>query len=305
MKYQDFLPSGKPVIFRGAATAQITPFSGGGVDYAALGTMVDRQLKSKISALVLCGTTGESPTLTRDEVKSITSFVKSRTDERLPVIVGVGCADTQKSISALKDAEAAGADAVMAVTPYYNRPTADGIIAHFYKLAEASPLPLIVYTVPSRTGTALSFDTYCTLSEHENIVAVKEASGDIKLIERLCQTLPDSLSVYCGSDELNLPAMSVGAAGVVSVLSNIMPREVTELCTCAAASDMKKARELDRALFPLSRDMFIRSNPIPVKAAASILGLCENELRLPLTPIDREGYEYLVFRLSSFGAAAR
>ncbi|MCD8003467.1 MAG: 4-hydroxy-tetrahydrodipicolinate synthase [Clostridia bacterium] len=292
MEYKKFLSSGKPVIFSGAATALITPFSSDGIDFAALGRIVDRQMKEKISALVVCGTTGEAPTLTRDEAKAIASNVKSRVGDKIPVIVGVGCADTAKSVTAARDAFISDADAVMAVTPYYNRPTRDGIIAHFYKIAEASPLPLIVYTVPSRTGTQLTSDTYALLSEHENIVGVKEASGDIKLITEICHTLSGALSIYCGSDELNLPALAVGCEGVISVLSNIMAREVSQLCA-AALSDIERACAIDAELMPLARAMFIRSNPIPVKAACSILGLCENELRLPLTPIDKEGYDFI------------
>lgn len=286
MKYENRLPCGKPVIFRGAATALITPFRDGTPDTSALRDLIERQIDGGISALVVCGTTGEAPTLTHDEMITLISHASDIAGGRVPVIAGVGSNDTAKSCALAIESSYAGADAVMAVTPYYNKTTEDGLTAHFYAIADASPLPVIVYNVPPRTSVPITLRVYERLAAHDNIVAVKEASGDVALAASLLRDFGDRLAVYSGCDEITLPLLSLGGSGVISVVSNLLPGEVETMCRDFFRGDLGGARAMQFYLLPLIGALFARPNPIPVKAACACLGYCTPELRLPLSPLD-------------------
>lgn len=283
----------KKLIFRGVATAMITPFADGGIDFDALAEMTDYQLDSGISALVVCGTTGEAPTLSQRERAAVISFVAERVGGRVPVIAGVGSNDTAATVTAAVTAAEADADAVMVVTPYYNKPTQSGLIAHFTAVADTVTLPVILYNVPGRTGVSLTAETCRVLAQHENIVALKEASGTAALTAYCTAELDSALAVYSGCDELTLPLLSLGAEGVISVVSNAVPRAAVRLCDAFFSGDNAKAAYIAHALTQLTEALFAVSNPIPVKAACAALGLCKNELRLPLMPLSEKDTERL------------
>ncbi len=304
MKYKERLPSGKPLLFRGAATALVTPFSEGVPDKDAFGKMIERQLDGGIAALVVCGTTGEAPTLSKDEALDLISFAADKVSGRVPVIAGVGSNDTAKSCVLAEEAYYAGADAVMAVTPYYNKTTDAGILSHFLAIAEASPVPVIIYNVPGRTSVRMTPRLYSELAGHSNIVAVKEASGDAGLSADILAENSGSLALYSGCDEITLPLLSLGGHGVVSVVSNIFPAMTEALCDLFFSGDIDGARIIQRRLHPLVRALFAEPNPIPVKAACAYLGLCSSEMRLPLSPqSDCAELKRLINGLRSFGNA--
>lgn len=300
MKYTNRLPSGKPIIFRGAATALITPFYNDAPDTDALTRLIERQIEGGVSALVVCGTTGEAPTLTHDETLTVIAAAADAVRGRVPVIAGVGSNDTAKSCTLSIEAAFAGADAVMAVTPYYNKTTDDGLTAHFCAIADASPVPVIIYNVPPRTSVPIPLRVYDTLAQHENIAAVKEASGDVALAASLLRSHADSLAVYSGCDELTLPILALGGSGVISVVSNILPAETEALCRDFFLGDLAAARERQCHLLPLIKALFSRPNPIPVKAACALLGLSSPDLRLPLYPMDDAGAAELGELLSRY-----
>lgn len=274
----------KPTIFMGVATALITPFLKGEIDYAALGELIDRQIDAGVSALLVAGTTGESATLTVREHYELTAFAKERIGGRVPLLAGCGSNSTSHAQELAKAACEAGADALLAVTPYYNKASDTGLLMHYRALADTATRPLILYNVPSRTGYHLSMPLYRELATHENIVAVKEASGDLGLLEALCSECGDLLDVYTGNDHQTVAAMKLGAEGVISVASNILPREMVELCRLCGAGDVRQASSRMRELLPKINALFLEVNPIPVKYVAAIKGICAAEYRLPLCP---------------------
>ena len=288
MKKQKILP------FRGAATAMITPFSETGIDFAAFARLIEFQKESGIDAIVVCGTTGEAPTLDADETAAVISFAVEQVNGALPVIVGAGCADTKSSVRAAKIAADLGADAVMTVTPYYSRPPEDGLYRHFASVADAVDVPVIAYNVPSRTGSALTHSLCRRLAEHGNIVAVKEASGSLSLAEFCINELDGALGVYSGTDSLNLPMLSLGADGVISVVSNALPVEVSLMCCAVFDGRLDDARRIFKRLYGITGALFKESNPIPIKALMSELGFGENRLRLPLSPLSDAEAEALL-----------
>lgn len=292
----------KKALFRGAATAVITPFRSGEIDLDATVNITRRQLEGGIDAVVVCGTTGEAPTLSPKEKSLLISTVAEEVSGRVPVIAGVGSNNTAAVIKAVRDAAEAGADAVMSVTPYYNKPTEDGLIAHFYAVADASFVPVIAYNVPSRTGVTVTPRVCRALAAHGNVCGLKEASGSLSLISFCASELGASLPLYVGCDELTLSALALGADGVISVTSNICPWEVSELCRLFFEGDVKGARALAEKLRPLTEALFSVSNPIPVKAAASFLGLCKNELRLPLLPMSEADASALYDAIHKLGS---
>lgn len=274
--------SEKP-IFRGAATALITPFRGGVPDLDALRELIHLQLAGKIDALLICGTTGESSALSRKERCSLIRCASEAVRGRVPLIAGAGSNHTEKAILLTKDACEAGADAVLSVTPYYNKASSDGLIRHFTAIADASPKPVLLYNVPSRTGVDLPLPVLRTLARHPNITGIKEASGSMEKIASIAAELcGEGFSLYCGSDELTLPALSVGGAGVFSVLSNLLPEQVSMLCELYFSRQNERAAALSARLFPLIRALFLEVNPIPVKAALAACGRIREEYRLPL-----------------------
>ena len=281
-------------IFKGIATALITPFTASGeVDYETYGRLIDWQIESGIDALVSCGTTGEGPTLSDAEHKEVVRFCVERANGRVPVIAGTGSNDTAYAIELTKFACDAGADAMLVVTPYYNKATQKGLIASFSAIADASTRPLILYNVPSRNGCNIQPATYAALADHPNIQAIKEANGNISSIVETMSLVQGKLDLYSGNDDQIVPILSMGGAGCISVLSNILPRETCEITRRFFAGDVAGAAQLQMKYLPLVNALFSEVNPIPVKAAMAAMGWGENVLRLPLTPMEDASREKL------------
>lgn len=285
----------KKTLFEGVATALITPMNpDGSVDYASLDKLVDWQIAEGVSALVACGTTGEASTLTDEEHRQVISHVVKRANKRVPVIAGTGSNDLDYALSLTKYACEAGADAVLTVTPYYNKATQAGLIQMFTKLADASTVPVILYNVPSRTGVNIEPATYKALADHKNIIAIKEANGNISKIVETMSYVTDKLDMYSGNDDQIVPIMSLGGKGVISVVSNILPRKTSELCAKFLAGDVEGAARLQFDLHAVIDSLFSEVNPIPVKAAMAKMGYGTNTLRLPLTPMSEAKYEVML-----------
>lgn len=270
-------------LFCGVGTALITPFRKGRVDYTALKMLTRRQIEGGVAALVVIGTTGEAPTLTAREKIEAIAAVAEENGGRLPLIAGTGSNDTAASVALTKEAVAAGADGILAVSPYYNRPTSDGLILHYQRIAEAAGKPLIVYNVPSRTGCDIPLSVYEGLREEPLVFGIKEASGSVARSEELLSRFGDRYAVYSGNDDLILPILSIGGSGVISVLSNLLPYECTALCRLFWEGKNEEARALALDLYPLCRALFAESNPIPIKSAVSMVSDVSAEVRLPLT----------------------
>ncbi len=269
-------------IFRGVATALVTPTTADGVDYEALGRLIDWQIEEGINALVIAGTTGEGSTLSVEEHKEVIRFSVQRVNHRIPVIGGTGSNDTATAIELTKSACEDGVDACLVVTPYYNKATQNGLIAMYKAIADASTKPIIMYNVPSRTGVNIEPSTYAALAGYPNIAAIKEANGNISKIVEAAGVIGDQLDMYSGNDDQVVPILSMGGTGVISVVSNVAPRRTVEMCDRYFAGDVAGAAEIQCELFPLIRALFCEVNPIPVKAAMAAMGFCENYLRMPL-----------------------
>lgn len=283
-------------IFKGAATAIVTPFKNGAIDYESFGRLIDWQIAEGISAIVAAGTTGEASTLTDKEHRDVIAFAVEKAAGRVPVIAGTGSNDTAYAIELTKFACEAGADAMLLVTPYYNKATQNGLIASFCAVADVSTKPIILYNVPSRTGCNILPATAKKLSEHENIAAIKEASGDLSQIAKTAELCGDDLDIYSGNDDQILPVLSLGGKGVISVLSNLMPKETDMICKNFFNGNFEAAKNAQLRLLPLINALFSEVNPIPVKAAMAAMGYGENELRLPLTQME-EAHEKVLLEL--------
>jgi len=269
----------------GCGTALVTPFTADGtVDVPAVQRLAERQISGGVHFLVPCGTTGESPTLSRTELRHVVELVVETAAGRVPVLAGAGGYATRNVVDLINEMRLAGADGVLSVTPYYNKPTPEGIYQHYKAIAESTSLPIVVYNVPSRTGSNVDVDTLCRLAEIPNIVGVKEASADLSQMCEICRSVPNGFSVLSGDDLFTLPLMSVGGSGVISVVSNEVPQEMSRLVSAALQGDFSTARELHSQLLPLMQVNFIESNPIPVKAAMAHLGLIGAHYRLPMVP---------------------
>ena len=284
----------KNTIFKGAATAIITPLCENGIDYEQFGRLIDWQIAEGIDAIVVCGTTGEGSTLTDDEHRDAIKFAVDRVAGRIPVIAGTGSNDTAYAIDLTRYACEAGADAMLVVSPYYNKATQKGLIESFRAIADASTKPIILYNVPSRTGCNILPETAAILAEHPNIVAIKEACGNISQIAELAAATRGKLDIYSGNDDQIVPVLSLGGIGVISVLSNPMPRATVEICRRFFEGDIAGSAKLQLDLLPLINALFCEVNPIPVKAAMAAMGYCENSLRLPLTPMEKDHEEKLL-----------
>ena len=276
----------KKTIFKGMATAMVTPMTQEGVDYEALGRFIDFQLASGINALVAVGTTGESATLTPDERKKVISFTIDRVAGRVPVIAGTGTNNTLHAIDYSVSAAQAGADALLVVTPYYNKATQNGLVAHFTAIADKVDKPIILYNVPSRTGCNLLPATVEKLAEHPNIAAIKEASGNMSQVVELFARCGDKIDVYSGEDGLTVPMLAMGGMGTISVLSNVIPKGAVEMTDAFFAGDLRKAAALQCRYLDLINLLFCEVNPIPAKAAISAMGYGKEFIRLPLTPME-------------------
>lgn len=276
----------KNLIFRGIATAMVTPMTATGVDYDALARFIDFQLEEGINALVAVGTTGESATLTPQERKEVIRFTVERAAGRVPVIAGTGTNNTQHVLEFTKSACDDGADAVLVVTPYYNKATQAGLIAHFTAVADASDKPVILYNVPSRTGCNLLPDTVAVLAKHPNIAAIKEASGNMGQVVELAAKCGGDIAIYSGEDGITLPILSMGGQGCISVASNVVPRTMVSLADTFFRGDVAEAARMQRELWPLIHLLFCEVNPIPAKAAVSAMGYGQEHIRLPLTPME-------------------
>lgn len=273
-------------IFRGVATALITPTTAEGVDYEAFGRVIDWQIEEGINALVIAGTTGEGTTLTDEEHREVLRFAAERIAGRVPMIAGTGSNDTAYAIDLSRYACSVGADGLLVVTPYYNKATQKGLIEMYTAIADAVTKPIILYNVPSRTGVGIEPSTYAALADHPMIAGIKEANGDISKIVQAFSLVGDRLSIYSGNDDQITPILAMGGQGVISVLSNIAPRQTVEICERFFAGDVAGSAALQCQLLDLIKALFSEVNPIPVKAAMAELGFCENFLRLPLTPMD-------------------
>ena len=292
-------------MFRGCGTALVTPFqSDGSLDEEALRRLTARQIKQGIHFLVPCGTTGENPTLSRTEHLRVVEIVIEQAKGKVPVLAGAGGYNTQEIIALAHTLEAMGADGLLSVTPYYNRPTPEGLYEHYSAIAAATVLPIVVYNVPSRTGTNVTPRTLRKLASIENIVGVKEASGDIGQMAAICQHVADDFAVLSGDDSVTLPLMSLGGVGVISVVSNEIPGEMAKLCDLCLAGDFAAAREIHRRYHALMEINFIESNPGPVKAALAMMGLIGMNYRLPMVPPRPESQEKIAAVLESVGLTA-
>ena len=276
----------KDTVFTGAATAIVTPLNERGIDFEQFGRLIDWQIEEGIDAIVTVGTTGEGSTLTDEEHKEAIRFTVERVRGRVPVIAGTGSNDVAYAIDLTSYACEVGADAVLLVTPYYNKATQGGLYQMFTAIADAATKPCILYNVPSRTGCNLLPATVARLADHPNIVGIKEASGNISQIAELAALVGDKIAIYSGNDDQIVPVMSLGGVGVISVLSNIMPKATVEMCKKFSEGDVAGARKLQLDLLPLINALFSEVNPIPVKAAVSAMGFCDDYLRLPLTPME-------------------
>ena len=272
----------KQTVFKGVCTALITPFYKGEIDYEALQALIERQIDAGVGAILLAGTTGESPTLSVREHAEMVSFAARQIEGRLPLLAGCGSNSTAHACELAKAVAESGADALLAVTPYYNRTNDRGIVSHYHAIADATEKPLILYNVPTRTGFSMTLSHYRELAEHPNIVAVKEASPDLSLLGSLCGECSSSLDVYTGNDHHTVSAMRLGAMGVISVYSNVFPRKMTEICRLCDRGDWKLAYTRQKQLLPQMQALFWETNPIPVKHVMATMGLCHAEYRLPL-----------------------
>jgi len=275
-------------IFRGVATALITPTTAEGVDYEAFGRLIDWQIDQGINALVIAGTTGEGSTLTVEEHKEVIRYAVERAAGRVPIIGGTGSNDTATAIELTQAACRDGVDALLVVTPYYNKATQRGLIEMYKAIADASTRPIIMYNVPSRTGVNIDSSTYAALAGYPNIAGIKEANGDISKIVETASVIGDQLDMYSGNDDQIVPILSMGGTGVISVLSNVLPARTVEICDRFFAGDVAGAAAIQCEMVPMIRALFCEVNPIPVKAAMAAMGFCENYLRMPLCTMSED-----------------
>ena len=290
----------KNIPFTGSAVAIVTPFEGDKINFDALGELIETQLAHKTDAIVICGTTGEASTMPDAEHLSAIDYTVRKVAGRVPVIAGTGSNDTKHAIALTKHAEELGADAILSVTPYYNKASQRGLIEHFRVIAEAINIPIILYNVPSRTGMSFSIPALKELAKIPNIVALKEASGNISYTAKVAAEVPE-LYLYSGNDDMIVPVMSLGGLGVISVVANILPEETHNLCAAYSEGNVAEARRLQLSMLDLINKLFIEVNPIPIKTAMQILGYPVGNLRLPLCEMEESNFEILKKALDTYG----
>jgi 4-hydroxy-tetrahydrodipicolinate synthase len=287
-------------MFKGSMVALVTPFRNGKVDEKALRDLIEFHIKNGTTAIVPCGTTGESATLTYEEHDRVIELTIQYVNGRVPVIAGTGANSTEEAIMLTKHAKKAGADASLQVSPYYNRPTQKGLYLHFKAIAEAVDMPIILYNIASRTGVNIEPETFAKLAEIKNIVGVKEASGSLEQMARIRNVCPKDFLLISGDDALTLPVMAIGGVGIISVAANIIPRDIADMCAAFDKGDMAKAQALHYKTLPLIKAMFIETNPIPVKTAMGLMKMIEPTLRLPMCEMLPENREKLVKELKAY-----
>lgn len=292
----------KNTIFTGAGVAIVTPMNAdGSINFDALGENIEYQIANGTDAIIICGTTGESATMTDEEHVECIRYCIEKVNKRVPVIAGTGSNDTKYAVDLSKEAEKLGADALLVVTPYYNKTSQRGLIAHFTAIADSVNIPIILYNVPSRTGVNISVDTYVTLSKHRNIAGIKEASGNLSTVAKIIAACGDDVDVYSGNDDQIVPIMALGGKGVISVVSNILPRETHEITQYCLDNNVAKAAELQLKYLDVINNLFIDVNPIPVKEAMNILGMKAGECRLPLLRMEQSKIDTLTASLKNAG----
>ncbi len=283
----------KKIIFKGCGTAIITPFTENGVNFEEFGKMIDFQIENGADAIIVCGTTGESSTMTLEERKETIKFAVERANKRIPIIAGTGGNCTKNVIEMTKYAESIGVDAALVVTPYYNKTTQVGLVEHYKVVASSTKLPIILYSVPSRTGVNITPETCLELSKIENIVAIKEASGNLSQIAEIANLCGEELNIYSGNDDQITPILAVGGIGVISVLSNVLPEHTHDIVDSFLNGNIELARDEQISVIPLVKALFCEVNPIPVKAAMNMLGYNAGKPRLPLVEMSEKGKERL------------
>ncbi len=292
----------KNTVFTGAGVAIITPMNAdGSINWDEFGRIIDFQIENGTDAIIVCGTTGESATMTDDEHVEAIRYCVDRVNKRVPVIAGTGSNDTKYAVALSKHAEELGADALLVVTPYYNKTSQRGLVAHFTAIADSVNIPIILYNVPSRTGTNIALDTYITLSKHKNIVATKEASGNLSTIAQIIEACGDDLDVYSGNDDQIVPIMALGGKGVISVLSNVLPKETHEMTKLCLENKVLDAAKMQIKYLDLANNLFIDVNPIPVKEAMNLMGFNAGECRLPLFKMEQSKIDKLTVSMKNVG----
>ncbi|TAL17720.1 4-hydroxy-tetrahydrodipicolinate synthase [bacterium] len=290
-------------MFRGAITALVTPFRNGKIDEEAFRSHIDWQIAQGIHGIVPCGTTGESATLSHEEHRRVVEIAVEEAKGRVPVIAGTGSNNTSEAVALTLHAKKAGASAALMITPYYNKPSPEGMYLHYKKVAEESAFPIIVYNVPGRTAVNLAPETVARISKVPGIVGIKEATGNLEQVSRIIELCGESFDVFSGDDATNLPLLALGGCGVISVVSNLAPRDMSAMCEAFFAGDIKKARELHYKMAPLARDLFVEVNPVPVKAALGMMGRIEDTVRLPLCQLREESFKKLRKTVEAYGLA--
>ncbi|MDU2146794.1 MAG: 4-hydroxy-tetrahydrodipicolinate synthase [Paeniclostridium sordellii] len=289
------------MLFKGSGVALVTPFNEDGVDFEKLGELIEYHIENNTDALIVCGTTGESTTMSDEEQFAVIDFTVKKVNKRIPVIAGTGSNDTMHSVYLCQEAEKLGADGLLVITPYYNKTNQRGLKLHFETIAASTELPIILYNVPGRTGVNIKPSVIAELAKIENIVAVKEASGDIAQVAEIARLVPEGFAIYSGNDDSILPLLSLGGVGVISVVANICPKETHNLVEKFLNGDVKGSRELQLGMKALIDKLFIEVNPIPVKTAMNILGFEVGDLRLPLAPMEENNLKALRDELVNYG----
>jgi 4-hydroxy-tetrahydrodipicolinate synthase len=289
------------MLFKGSGVALVTPFKDGKIDFQKLGEIIEYHIKEGTDAFIVCGTTGEASTMTDEEQIETIKFVIDKTNKRIPVIAGTGSNNTSHSMHLSQKAEELGADGLLVITPYYNKSTQKGLISHFNAIADAVNIPIIVYNVPGRTGVNIKPSTLAQIATHKNIVAVKEASGDISQVAEMARVCPEGFGIYSGNDDMIVPLLSLGGCGVISVVANICPKDTHDLVYKFLEGDVEGSRKLQLDMKALIDALFIEVNPVPVKTAMNLLGFDMGELRLPLVDMDDCNLSVLKKELTDYG----
>ncbi|SHH23422.1 4-hydroxy-tetrahydrodipicolinate synthase [Caloranaerobacter azorensis DSM 13643] len=292
-------------LFTGSGVALVTPYKNGQIDFDKLGELIEWHIDNNTDAIIICGTTGEASTMTDEEKKQTIKFTVEKVNKRIPVIAGTGSNNTKHAIELSVYAESIGADGLLIVTPYYNKTTQKGLIEHYLAIANEVNIPIIVYNVPGRTGLNIKPNTVAKLSEHPNIKAIKEASGNISQVAEIARLCPEDFYIYSGNDDMVVPLLSLGGKGVISVVANILPKDTHNMVMYYLNGDIDNARKIQLKMKGLIDALFIETNPIPIKTAMNLLGMDVGELRLPLTTMSEDNLQRLIREMEDYGLSPR